>query len=227
MLYLVIDEAHRVAPEIQRFFGEWSLEKLAREAGKYGIRLIIANQAFTKLHRPLIANMANIVIFKLNKRAELERTHRYFSGWSEKYGLSGEQLRQYVDGRIENLEPGEAFLIESAQTTKTKPVSVYWEYMPLKKIEARVKRLNVEKFKQAVKETKKPPTLSDEEFSRKVILARKLSKEDPEELLMKVRKGLLTESGYTVFKEIKIVDRGKITLPAQIVLKHLDVTLSK
>ena len=93
-LYCVIDEAHRMV-----YHGS-PIDKLVREARKYGIGIILASQRATDFNEVLLANSGSIITFKQN----LAKDARYIAknGWGK-------------DELLLNARPGQGYIKLSSE----------------------------------------------------------------------------------------------------------------
>lgn len=98
---IVIDEAHRLNnPKLRDRGFTTTTIKIAREAGKFGGRLIIASQNLVDFPDGFSANFGNILVFRIPSASDLQQLEKMT-------GISGGLLHNVMNGLIK----GEALLI--------------------------------------------------------------------------------------------------------------------
>jgi len=98
---IVIDEAHRLNnPKLRERGFTTTTIKIAREAGKFGGRLLIASQNLVDFPEGFAANFGNTLVFRIPSSSDLHQLEKMT-------GISGGQLQNVMNG----LRKGEALLI--------------------------------------------------------------------------------------------------------------------
>jgi len=220
-IYIFIDEAHRLAPRRYEGKKEFILEFMAREARKFNIRLVIANQTFSGLSSAVIVNMDTIFIFNISERDELSALHRYFSSWIEKYKLSGESLRQYVDKIIGSLQPGECFMISSGADALTEPIPVYWKPIPLAKPKRKV--IDEGRFREAILSVDFPRKLPASQKEALISKAKEMILEVPMDDVIKLLRQFEGTDRTVYVGKYRVLREGRLTLPAKIYLRYYGI----
>ena len=205
-LYIVIDEAVRLAPKI-RWLKELILEFIARESRKYNITLILAAQRISSLKEDVIANLPTIILFNIQDKQDIEKIEPRFSSWTQTYGIHGTELKTFIAEKLQKLKPGECYLI--ARKYKTEPIPCYFKH---KKLTRKTEKLNTKKFNDTIKQFKWPPTITENDKREAITTAKTIIRRYGRKIIDYVRKG-----------EKFVVD-GKPTLAAQIALKYYDIT---
>jgi hypothetical protein len=82
-LLLVIDEAHNVCPSqpsgrLEQLSTDHAI-RIAGEGRKYGLYLLLASQRPAKLHPNIVSQCDNLILMKMNSRADLNGIAEVFS----------------------------------------------------------------------------------------------------------------------------------------------------
>jgi len=80
---LVLDEAHNICPQeptsqIQEIATDY-LTSIAGEGLKYGVRLLLVSQRPAKIHTSVLTQCENLILMRMNSRADLESLTHTFS----------------------------------------------------------------------------------------------------------------------------------------------------
>jgi uncharacterized protein len=90
--YIVIDEAHNIAPEeTPQGFGKYvadSLLQIAAEGRKFGLYLVLVTQRPSRVHAGLLGQCDNLCLLKVNSYRDLKLVEQQFGfvpeGWSQR-----------------------------------------------------------------------------------------------------------------------------------------------
>jgi len=123
-LYIVIDEAHRMAPRSEDN-REWLLNRIAREGLKYNLNLILADQTLMNISEDIWGNMGHKFIFTLDNPRDIDRVSEYLLPLLDKLGLPKDKVNII---KLLRLKPGECILIMKGVK---EPVECYFRYYRL------------------------------------------------------------------------------------------------
>lgn len=125
VVYLVIEEAHEIAPKERAGFGaenmaiHWA-KKLATASRTKGIKLIVATQRVQALHNAVLGSCETLIVHRLTMDADQEPVLKWLKGASkEKASVVGESLASLPTG-TGWLCSGEAQLFEKVAFPKFK-----------------------------------------------------------------------------------------------------------
>jgi len=95
-VFLVIDEAHNLAPAESRADPTLLnlLSKIAAEGRKYGLFLVLVTQRPTKLHSSVLSQCDNLCLLKTNNRFDLEQAQAQFGFVPEGYVQRAQQFEK-------------------------------------------------------------------------------------------------------------------------------------
>ena len=224
-LYVVVDEAHRIAPEyMAREYGEFILERLAREARKHGIWLILGNQTISSLKREVVSNLGTVFLFRITGRRDIDEALPWFSAWAKEDQLTDRQLMSRVADALGSLNPGECFMIGIDPETGLGPKPVPAYFTVREKLARPAERLDWDRFREVVERFPWPPTAAKEHRKVAVRNARMLIRRYGRQLLSLIAQGIerAKSEGRAVELDGVVVvrDDGEPTLTARLILAY-------
>ena len=216
-LFLVVDEAARLAPEIPWRRGEPALEFVAREGRKEGITLILASQTVAGLKREITANLGTRIVFTLIDEADIGAVEGWFAPWAERIGAYGSGLRAVIADSLHKLEPGECYIISRDARFK-EPVPAYFEPASL----AGPKQLDRKRLDDVLR-TFKWPEMDEAQKRRAIANAIRVITSCGEEAAAKILDRLRRGEEYYRIREagdVPVIKGGKLTPTGALVLAY-------
>lgn len=110
VLYLLIEEAHEVAPKERAGFdkenmGVYWAKKLATAGRKRGLRLIVITQRVQALHNAVLGSCENIIVHRMTAPADQEPVVKWL-----KSNIKDKELRQRVEESMPSIPTGSGWL---------------------------------------------------------------------------------------------------------------------
>lgn len=110
VLYLVIEEAHEIAPKERAGFGGESMtihwaKKLATAGRSKGIRLIVATQRTQSLHNALLGSCDTLIAHRLTAPADQDPVKKWLKSETDK------ETQQRVGESLSSLQTGTAWIV--------------------------------------------------------------------------------------------------------------------